>query len=191
LKAEKEIEDYRVFDGKLIENYLIKVGYSHLLMPFFPLSYKAIKPIHKIFNDYLPVKCDVCEKDLLEALYHEERNAVTVQASSRNGDSVETVEHMYFACKGACDQQLNNMIYKEYKMVTGWNDITDLVIPLNFLRYLIVTLNRFNNGKYKYTIPSPLNHLFRRINPPKNGNLVSDGLNRNTFWNLGAHPLIL
>jgi hypothetical protein len=21
--------------------------------------------------------------------------------------------------------------------------------------------------------------------------LVSDGLNRNTFWNLGAHPLIL
>ncbi len=35
-----------------------------------------------------------------------------------------------------------------------------------------------------FAIPSPLKHLFRRINPPKNGNLVSDGLNRNTFWNL-------
>ncbi|WP_446011989.1 RHS repeat-associated core domain-containing protein [Candidatus Electrothrix sp.] len=34
------------------------------------------------------------------------------------------------------------------------------------------------------TIPSPLKHLFWRINSPKNGYLISDGLNRNTFWNL-------
>ncbi|WYD81748.1 MAG: acyltransferase family protein [Candidatus Electrothrix gigas] len=48
-------------------------------------------------------------------------------------------------------------------------------------KYIWVVGDSFTSS---LTIPSPLNHLFRRINPPKNGNLVSDGLNRNTFWNL-------
>ncbi len=151
LKTKNEIRDYRVFDGKLIENYLIRIGYSRVLMRYLPESYKKIKPLHKVFEDYLPIKCDVCDKDLLEALYHEQRRAVTAQASSRDEEGVETVEHMYFACKGQCDKQLRDMIYQKHKLVTGWNDITDLAIPLNFLRYIIATLNRFNHGKYKYS----------------------------------------
>ncbi len=151
LKKNYNLKDYRIFDGKLIENYLIRIGYSRVMMRYLPEAYKAIKPLHKLFKAYLPIKCDVCEKDLLEALYREERNAIVAQASSRNEEGIETVEHMYFACKGECDDQLNRMIFKNYELVTGWNDITDLAIPINYLRYLIATLNRFNHGKYRYT----------------------------------------
>ncbi|KAA6307450.1 hypothetical protein EZS27_040879 [termite gut metagenome] len=57
LKNNGDIKDCRVFDYKLIENYLITIGYSELLMRYFPSSYKTIKPLHLVFNQYLPLEC--------------------------------------------------------------------------------------------------------------------------------------
>lgn len=150
LKCNHDIKDYRVFDGKLIENYLLRIGYSKVMMRYLPESYKKIKPLHKLFDDYLPIKCDVCGKDLLEALYRDVRLALSAQAT-KYIDDVEIVEHMYFACKGSCDKILDERMFEQYDLVTGWNDLTDLVIPTNFLRYIIATINRMNTGRYKYS----------------------------------------
>jgi len=48
LKDNNKIKDYRVFDSKLIENYLVRMGFSKLLMRYLPNSYKKIKPMHLV-----------------------------------------------------------------------------------------------------------------------------------------------
>ena len=68
LKENLELKDYRIFDYKLIENYLIRIGFSEILYRYFPISYKEIKPIHLILDEYIPLKCEVCGKDILEEM---------------------------------------------------------------------------------------------------------------------------
>jgi len=54
LKNNGKIKDYKIFDRKLIENYLIRIGFSDILMRYFPKSYKNVKPLHLILvNIYL------------------------------------------------------------------------------------------------------------------------------------------
>jgi hypothetical protein len=66
LKEKGKIKDFRFFDNRLIENYLIRIGYSFLLMRYFPKSYIAIKPLHNVCNEYLPIKFERCKKDLFK-----------------------------------------------------------------------------------------------------------------------------
>lgn len=40
LRNEGQIKEYRIFDHKLIENYLITEGFSELMLRYFPESYK-------------------------------------------------------------------------------------------------------------------------------------------------------
>ena len=51
LKRRGKIKDHKIFDRQVIEGYLTSVGYSNLLMRYFPNSYKIIKPIHLMTND--------------------------------------------------------------------------------------------------------------------------------------------
>jgi hypothetical protein len=120
-------------------------------MRYFPESYKLVKPLHKILDEYIPLKCDVCGRDLLEALYREDYQGLIAQITHRDENGIEHVKEMYYACKGTCDKQLNESVWQRYKEPTGWKDITDLAIPLEFLRYVIATINRLRDGNYKYS----------------------------------------
>ncbi len=151
LKKEGKIKDFRIFDNKLIENYLIRLGFSEILMRYFPESYKLVKPLHKVLDEYIPLKCDVCRKDLLEGLYRENYKGLIAQVTHRDENGIEYVKEMYYACKGTCDKQLSKSIRERYKVHTGWKDISDLAIPLEFLRYVIATINRLRDGNYKYS----------------------------------------
>jgi len=51
LRDNGQIRDFRIFDHKLIENHLIRVGYSLLLMRYFPRSYERVRPLHQITSD--------------------------------------------------------------------------------------------------------------------------------------------
>ena len=53
LKDNQKIKDYRIFDNKLIENYLLRIGFSKLLMRFLPDSYKKVKPTHLIVDEFI------------------------------------------------------------------------------------------------------------------------------------------
>ncbi|MDH5561990.1 MAG: restriction endonuclease [Deltaproteobacteria bacterium] len=150
LKKELKIKDFRIFDQKIIENYLIRIGYSKLIMRYLPESYKIVKPLHKVLDEYIPLTCEVCGKDLLEALYRENYKGIIAQASDLDEKGVEHVKKVYCACKGACDKQLRDSIYKKYKLTTSWKDISDLAIPLEFLRYVISAINQLHDGEYHY-----------------------------------------
>jgi len=152
LKDESHIHDYRIFDHKLIENYLIRIGFSRLLIRYLPESYKNVAPIHLVLDEYVPIKCDLCDKDLLKAMYEE--SYVSLIGQVKKYDKEEGKSHiveMYFACKGKCDETISKKLYEEYNETTAWKDLSDLVIPAEFIRWTISTINQLSSGKYVYS----------------------------------------
>jgi hypothetical protein len=149
LKKERKIRDFQIFDGAMIENYCIRVGYSKLLMRYFPESYKRIAPLHKITREYLPLKCCSCECDLLPKLFAQQADNVGVVATVHKLDAKTGRNHIkevYWACKGGCDRKLEQDAYRRHKCVTAWEDIGDLIIPVWYLRFMFATINRIREG---------------------------------------------
>lgn len=152
LRARGDIRDYQIFDHKRIENYLIRLGFSRIFTRYLPESAKNLRPLHKVLDEYVPIACDVCGKDLLEALYRDNYSGLVAQVEVTDSASgVTTVERMYFACKGKCDKQMEEACWNEFKTPAGWKDLSDIVIPADFLRWIMATFNRLRSGEYRYT----------------------------------------
>lgn len=151
LKDNKSIKDYRVFDYKLIENYLIRIGFSELVMRYFPISYKIIKPLHLVVDDYMPLECGVCGKDILQEMYQKTYHGLVAYAIKNDFENDKRyVKHIYWACKGQCDRQLEYHCRQTYDAITAWEDIGDIAIPAMFLRFVLKTLDQFKSGKWIY-----------------------------------------
>ena len=58
--------------------------------------------------------------------------------------SASNVRDVYACCKGDCDRLLRRR--GQDGLMDGWNDISDLVIPLNFIRNIMAFLNRLRDG---------------------------------------------
>jgi hypothetical protein len=146
------IKDFRIFDHKLIENYLIRIGYSMLLMRYFPQSYRVVKPLHLLTSEYIPLKCKICQKDLLHALYEEDYQGVIVFIHPLDEDLTgpTEVEEIYWACKGGCDHKLEEKLTSQNKY-SGWEDITDLSIPTFFIKFVLSTMNATQLGTNKFS----------------------------------------
>lgn len=151
LKENGKIKDFRFFDGKLIENHLVRIGYSRLLMRFLPESYKKIKPRHLIFEHYVPVSCDYCGKDLIENHYEENYQGIVCNAEVLHDDKPNEVVDVYFSCKGECDKALSEKYWRNYGAITRWQDLSDIQIPLFYLKWIMATLNELKSGKIHYT----------------------------------------
>jgi len=151
LRKSGKIKDYQIFDHKHIEDYLLRLGFSRIFMRYFPESVKRVRPLHKMVNEYIPVNCDVCGKDLLEALYRENYKGLIAYVYPNDEESGSTsIENIYCACKGNCDKEMQNRYRKDSRSTTGWKDLSDLVIPADFLRWIMATLNQLREG-VKYT----------------------------------------
>lgn len=152
LKDNNKIKDYRVFDSKLIENYLIRIGFSKLLMRYLPISYKKIKPLHLITNEFIPLKCASCGKELIESLNYENYQALISQVSKYDETTNTThIIDVYWACKGACDTKIEDKYFRKLEATTAWEDISDLTIPVMFLNWVISIMNSIKNGSVTYT----------------------------------------
>lgn len=152
LRKNGDIRDYQIFDRKRIEDYLLRLGFSRIFCRYLPESAKHVRPLHKVLDEYIPITCDVCGKDLLEALYRENYRALIAQVEVRDDElGITTVKRMYFACKGACDKQMERSCWNEFNTPAGWKDLSDLTIPAEFLRWIIATLNRLRSGVHRYS----------------------------------------
>ncbi len=150
LRDEKKIRDYSIFDHKAIENLLITVGYSHLLMRYFPDSYELVKPLHLISDEYEPLLCKACGKDILMALFESDYSANIVQAFKWDQEkNINFIQDVYCCCK-TCDSSLESSV-RAAGLMSGWSEISDLVIPIEFLRHLFATMNRIRDGHDVYT----------------------------------------
>jgi len=151
LRNENKIRDYRILDSREIENLLIRIGYSKLMMRYFPDSYKCIRPLHNLFGKYEPLACAVCGKDLLEELYRKEYQAIIVVDQTYNKDySKDFVHDFYWVCKGDCDRKISERIRSTPKHADRWEDISDLDIPLKYLSWLFAQMNSIRSGKTVY-----------------------------------------
>jgi len=153
LKEKSRIKDYRVFDQSLIENHLIRVGFSQILMRYLPLSYKAINPLHVVVEKYMPLECAACGKDLLESLYYESYKGLIgfVTRPSEPGVSVIRVEDIYWACKGACDKQMQAKYAHKGLSACFWNDVSDLIVPALFLNWIFGLMRHIREGHWTYS----------------------------------------
>ena len=150
LKKNGEVEDFRIFDGKLIENALVTVGYSHLMMRYFPKSYEIVKPLHLITSQYEPLSCEVCGKDLLRKLMVTENAGNLVYVEDMAAGPPTKYYAVYAVCRGECDDVIQDRA-KAMKRMTGWKSLQDLIIPVEFLRYVLTTVNRIRDGNDVYT----------------------------------------
>jgi hypothetical protein len=150
LRDNKDIKDYKFFDHKLIESYLLTMGFSGLLMRYFPESYKVVKPLHFVFDDeYLPLECPVCKRDLLEAMYTQERMSIIAFEQHINyREDTSYVEDVFWACKEECDSILQDRFEKHYFY---YNELSDMTIPRIFLEALFIFSDSLRSGKRVYS----------------------------------------
>ncbi len=156
LKKYGSIKDFRIFDSKLIENYLIRIGFSKLLMRYFPLSYKKVKPIHLMGKQFIGLHCLKCGRELLESLNHKPYDAVfalvdklpNIEVSNDNKDNykVEVID-AYWACKGDCDRVIRFYYRDEHKGATEWFDISELIIPAIFVSKTFLIIDQVKTGR--------------------------------------------
>lgn len=150
LRNEAKIRDYRIFDHKMIENHLVTVGFSKLMLRYFPESYKNIKPLQRITNKYEPLKCKKCGKDLLEEMFKEDYSANYVQVYAYESlTETRMINDVYVACKGKCDDSVDLALADG--LVTNWHDLSDLVIPIEYLRWICTIMDRIRSGQDIYT----------------------------------------
>jgi hypothetical protein len=148
LKENQKIKDFKIFDYKLIENYLIRIGYSDILMRYFPESYKRVKPLHLLSENYIPLNCKVCGIDILQEMFKNQYHANFVQIHSFKDKGIEHIHDVYWACKGQCDDVIRlNLPKGKY---TNWQDIGDIVIPIKYVKWILDTINLIESGRNTY-----------------------------------------
>jgi len=141
----QEISAYRVFDGSLIEAELLTLGKSWLMRRYFPESYKRIRPLHQLLGTFVDLRCVNCSASLLEKPDFERLGAIIAFVSPAASDRGSEKDAIYWACKGACDHTMQRR-YHERGMTTAWEDVSDLVMPNQFLLWLIAIMSGLRKG---------------------------------------------
>jgi hypothetical protein len=151
LRDEGKIQEYRIFDHEMIENYLVTVGFSELMLRYFPASYREVKPLHRITDRYEPLECAACGKDLLEGMFKGDCLAVLAQVCKHDPETGQSsIDDVYVACKGSCDRTREAAAHKQ-GFSAPWCDLSDMVIPIEFLRWIMAMMNRIRSGEDRYS----------------------------------------
>lgn len=154
LKDKYQIEK---FDREKIERILLENrAVNKLIRRFFPKSYNKIelKSPSNLLSKYEPLRCKVCGKDLLHRDILDKYEGIVVFVQDRdyyrcnNGKSKYT--EIYCVCKGICDRKMESIAHSNGN-ITGWNDISDLVIPIQFLKFVLAIMNRIREYGDVYT----------------------------------------
>ncbi len=145
LEGMKDKFDYQIFDKEKIEKELLHSSDGlQIAERYFPKSLNEWKTENpkpaKLFIDNPSLKCKVCKKELLTNDYG---NLISVW-KKLDDNGVEHIEHVLWTCKGYCDDKISSTIDDE--LINGWEDISDVMIPTTFIRWIMSTLNEHRNG---------------------------------------------
>ena len=142
--------EIQILDQAKIEAALLSNSKSMSVVAhrYFPVSYenwrRSLSTPAKIFSEETDLFCDYCNKSLLKPKPH---GIVVLWHPYSSEDGVATrTEHMYWCCKGACDERLRQK-YLLQRLIDGWEDIDDLVIPTMYIRWAIGIMNQLQKGE--------------------------------------------
>lgn len=148
LEKSKEIRAFEIYDGKKIEAQFMNLGFTKLSLRYFPESYGKMRPIQRIFEDYIGLECEVCGRDILKDL-RPESNDVIVAWSYGRGDS-NLMLHSHLVCKGPCDHELREFLRRQDKG-TLWNDLGNGHNPYVFYRSIIEYMNILHSQSPRFS----------------------------------------
>ncbi len=144
--------EFQIFDPERIEHSLLRSPEGlQLAARYFPISVAKWKASDrgpaKVFAESVDLHCDYCSKSLL---FPEPHGIVTLWHKYENTEvHSHRTEYIYFSCKGHCDDRLRQPLEAQ-KMIDGWEDISDLVIPTIYIKWVMSSLNELH-GKKEYT----------------------------------------
>jgi hypothetical protein len=135
-----------VYDSALIErNLLNNPDLKGVFERFFPHSYREYSKVtlapHEISESVVGLFCNVCGKDLLKE--REGRIGFAVEFTD-DGKKRRSVD-MYWACVGECDRAME-VAFEKRGVVTSWEGIEDLMIPLVFMQWVTTSMNSLRSG---------------------------------------------
>lgn len=99
-----------------------------------------------VFTEYQPLPCVQCGKDLLAT-----KQGVYVFVTDHKGDKVDEIKDFYCACKRDCDRTMEKYYWDKYHYITQWSDISDILIPVEYLRKTMAIMNGLRSGDSVYT----------------------------------------
>ncbi len=113
----------------------------------------------EVATEHQPLACMRCNKELLETGY-----GICVWIPNCNLASSPFFTHVYWACKGQCDKEMQAYLGVE-KYVTRWEGIDDLTNPLEYKRWARVTSRLIDDGRLLPSATIKVKELKRIIGP--------------------------
>ncbi|MDD4178975.1 MAG: restriction endonuclease [Candidatus Margulisbacteria bacterium] len=154
LKELKNKYNISIFDHGHIEKFLLESPTGReIAKRYFPKSYSAWENTYQkpsnLFNEYYPLKCKHCGKDLLHLDAPQGIIAFVEECTKGVDENTNNIVDIYWSCKGNCDRVLE----KSYRsgLITKWEDITDIIIPSRYLSWNMAIINRIYDGTDKYS----------------------------------------
>ncbi len=146
-----------IFDHEKIEKILIDNSeMDSIIKRYFPVSYeKLIKQVgpSMIYGKYYPLKCEVCGKDLIKKGVADNYLGIVVLVQDMDyfdeNNGGEKIVQVYCTCKGKCDYIMESRL--KGHVITQWQDISDLTIPYQYLKWVMGILNQIREGCVIYT----------------------------------------
>ncbi len=155
LDSYKDDFEIKVFNNEEIEEKLLESPKGQFLFKrFFKASYEAwnrnnVQP-SILYSKYEPLYCSNCGLDILSQDVMLKKGALIGMVrdhkySREHAYYKEKFVDMYFACKGVCDNSLEEK-YEKMGFISDWKDINDLKIPVEYMRWIMAFLNNFQDG---------------------------------------------
>lgn len=158
---------FQIFDSALIEAKLIGNLEGELLAKrYFPESMDSFlienpRPV-QLFKDIPELHCEVCKKELINN-EQIKKSIIVFYYEYTSEPFHKKYIRITTCCKGKCDNILEN----QTKLLSGWEDLSDLKSPFIYLRHIISFINELNSPHASYTIEAKdsLKTIFIRLFP--------------------------
>lgn len=140
-----------IFDSERIERQLLSLtSMQGIIKRFFPLSAEQIfsrKP-KMIFKDFKSLNCEICGKDILWQNMETIPDGIFVLGEAY--DEPNKYVRACCVCRGNCDFILQRRLHA-LGIGNGWNDLKDLSIPAEYMRFVFAWLNNLRLGRITIT----------------------------------------
>tara|TARA_R110002012_G_scaffold56749_3_gene145790 strand:- start:589 stop:1548 length:960 start_codon:yes stop_codon:yes gene_type:complete len=148
LKGKIQIQ---VFDYEKIESNLLHSAQGlKIAERYFPESLEQWKNNNpepaQIFSEAPKLNCKVCNKELFK---QDNKGIIQLWHKSRKdyANEPKRCEYIFWTCRGYCDDALSRHIRKQRNdIVDGWEDISDVMMPTIFIKWVMSTFNGLRDG---------------------------------------------
>lgn len=143
--------EVQVFDREKIEGKILNSTKGlEVANRYFPKSIEEWRTENpkpaQIFAEGSSLKCRVCEKELLE---QEDNGIIQIWQKIRSDyeSEPEHIEFVFWTCRGHCDDVLRHYIHDKHpKVIDGWEDISDVMMPTIFIKWVMSIMNKQRRG---------------------------------------------